>query len=279
MVFYIPSAYTPAASPTPRYHIDRYTSYDSYGKYGTKSYTPTPTLSASSCVDTPFTIPSGLWYDRAAGTIGSSSVTVNQYCSTYGAPEKVYYGSPYSPAFAIFQDGKFVKYVNADVGILEVNGRTSYSFNATAGSVGCKSDPVSLKYGKSFPSSYTPCYNSPVNSLSNSKQEYEIINGTNYNRITWTNGVNGIYLFQAQVLDPAFSYCKLTTNFAVEVEGAPANIGWQILIVGLIDLFGMMILIISYFWYSHIRKTLRNSIQDDDDDDGGGKKSEKPKME
>lgn len=256
LVFYVPPPHTYEPSPTPRYHKNRYTSKNSqYGKTYAKA-TATPTLpSSTNCIDTPFTIPSGQWYNRNTSSMGTTSQTISNFCANYGTPATVYYGLSYRPSFAIFDNGIFVKTVDVDIGIIEVNGRTSYSFNATSTSEKCVSDPVSLKLG-SFPSLYSPCYD--TGSLTNPSKEYEIMNRTNGNAITWNGYMNGIYLFQAKVLDPTFSYCSLTTKFAVNVVGAPSDIGWQILIVGLVDLFGLIGLTVSYFWYSSSRKGLRS---------------------
>ena len=256
LVFYIPAPFTPAPSPTPRYHKNRYKS-SNYNTGISSVATATPTISSSAgCTDSSFTVAAGQWYNRNTSSVGTTSLSVSSYCSTYGTPQAAYYGNPYRPSFAIFENNVFVKKVTADIGIWEVNGRSTYTFNATASSEGCRSDPISLKTGN-FPSSYSACYSNSAASLTSSSKEYEIMNGTNGNSITWNGGVNGIYLFQAKVLDPTYSYCTLSTNFAVQVVGAPSDIGWQLLIVGLVDLIGLVTLVLSYFWYSSSRKVIR----------------------
>ncbi|KAJ3339644.1 hypothetical protein HDU91_000985 [Kappamyces sp. JEL0680] len=255
LVFYVPASYTAEASPTPRYHINRYSEADHTGSTATHSAV---SLSTAACKDTSFTIAAGTWWNRDSQTASQSSKVVTEYCAAFGAPQQVYYGSSYRPSFAIYQDGAFVKTVEADMALLEVNGRSTYTWNTTASQAGCRTSTFSLKTGY-FPASYIPCYQGVSGTLDNPTQEYQILNGTNQNSITWTGGVNGIYLFQARVLDPTYSYCNLSTNFAVQVVGAPPDIGWQLLIVGLCDAVGIAGLLLSYGWYSSSRRGMREA--------------------
>lgn len=185
---------------------------------------------------------------------------VSSYCAKYGSPKPVYYGSAYHPRFAIFDGEVFVKFVDADIGLIEANGRTSFRFNMSASDAGCHSKPPSFKYGDSFPANYKPCYRTQ-NTISQTElsSNYEIFNATNRNSIIWQNNVNGIYLFSAQILDPEYSFCKLSTTFAIKVEGAPSADLWQILLVLGFNIIGILILAGSFFWYSHSRKQMVDS--------------------
>lgn len=154
IIRYIPASITSAASPTPRYHINRYTTDTA----STVSLAvATPTISTTSCSGSLFS--------------GLGSQNTDLYCSIYGSPQKVYYGSSFRPSFAIFQNGAFVKTVQADMGIMEMNGKNTYQFNMTAANAGCRINPTSIKSG-GFPSSYTKCYD-PSNSISISSGSQE----------------------------------------------------------------------------------------------------------
>ena len=101
----------------------------------------TPSLQTPNCdgVMSTFTIPSD--------TLGivTASGTVSYPCSSYGTPTPVYYGKPFRPKFALFDNGVYGGEVAADIAIYEVNGRNTFSFNTTAGQAGCRVKPQSWR--------------------------------------------------------------------------------------------------------------------------------------
>ncbi|XP_015780059.1 PREDICTED: uncharacterized protein C1orf101-like isoform X1 [Acropora digitifera] len=49
----------------------------------------------------------------------------------------------------------------------------------------------------------------------NLNQAYEIMNSSSVSHIVWTD--DGIFIFTLTVIDPEFSFCNLTVEFAVQV--------------------------------------------------------------
>lgn len=253
----VSAKYTPLPSPTPRLSSNRYTAnYETTTTENISVSYPTPT----DCVDIPFTIPGNYWIDRDANSISSEDKIVPSYCEIYGAPEKVYYGSLFKPRFAIFDGYKFAKMVNANIGLIETNGRITYSFNTTFYDAGCKS-PISSFKLNGFHDGSTDCFQEESSAYIDRGQEYEIFNSTNFNSIIWTDNTPGIYLFEARVLDPDYSFCELKTYFAIEVVGGIRNDLWQTLIIIGFHIVGVIILVVSYTWYS---KKMKNGSVDID---------------
>ncbi|KAI8894234.1 hypothetical protein BC833DRAFT_605639, partial [Globomyces pollinis-pini] len=153
MALYIPMAYTPAASPSPRHHIDRYGSTTYSKPYGraavavtttVSTFTPTP-ISNEGCQSVTFTVPKGTWWDSKRSALGTTDKTVSLDCSIYNKPISQYYSSLYRPKFAIFENEKFIKTVDVNIGIEEINNRESFIFNTTAGDAHCNIPPTSYK--------------------------------------------------------------------------------------------------------------------------------------
>ncbi|KAK2550814.1 hypothetical protein P5673_028495, partial [Acropora cervicornis] len=51
----------------------------------------------------------------------------------------------------------------------------------------------------------------------NLNQAYEIMNSSSVSHIVWTECHDGIFIFTLTVIDPEFSFCNLTVEFAVQV--------------------------------------------------------------
>jgi hypothetical protein len=258
MKYYTPPKYTPLPSPIPRLSENRYSEHHETTTTETLhvSY-PTPTA----CIEIPFVVPGNYWYDRNINSIGREDKTVATYCEIYGAPQKIYYGSLFRPRFAIFDDKKFVKMVTANIGLTETNGRVTYSFNTTVGNAGCNSVPISLKIN-GFDNGYTDCFQeTSTSTYFDAGKDYEIMNATNFNSIIWTENTPGIYLFEARVLDPDYSFCELKTYFAIEVVGGSRTDLWQALIIIGFHVVGVLVLAVSYTWYSNKMKTSTVEIQ------------------
>ncbi|KAI9199815.1 cation channel sperm-associated protein subunit delta-domain-containing protein [Polychytrium aggregatum] len=158
--------------------------------------------------------------------------TVSFNCSLYGPPIPAYYAYNFVPIFDVYDGSVLQETLQANFVLWEDNGRTTFSFNTTVGQ------------------SYQSCFVTNPNAQSFSASSvYQILNYSSYSAITWSSGNDGIYMFSAKVIDPSYSYCLLTTKFAVSVYGSPISVGAQTAIV-----FGMcagilLILFISYFVY------------------------------
>eukprot|EP00842_Homolaphlyctis_polyrhiza_P000046 jgi/Hompol1/1041/HPOL_004442-RA len=263
---------TPIASPEPRYFWGtRYTATTT--TTSTTAAAATPTIPVTDCSTAPsqITVPGGFWIsDWSSLSRGSSDKTVAYNCTKYGAPVTVYYGDYYMPVFDVFDGTKYVATVNADIGLWEYNGRTSFTFNTTAVAAGCRikaqtwtqmasllpSDPSNALTS----TNYVACYSSSLAyTLSGNDQyaAYTFINQTNYNALLWTDGLGGYYMFKARVLDANYSYCDLTADFAINVVGTPLNWGIQVgIVMGLVTL-GIGLLSISYLDYAKKQKAER----------------------
>ncbi|KAJ3269193.1 hypothetical protein HDV01_001704 [Terramyces sp. JEL0728] len=262
LVYYNPTPYVNPPSPTPRYHIDRYASdYESNFAIITNNSTDGLILTDGPCADQNFTVSAGTWFDYSTGSTGTYDKIVSTNCSIHGSITQKYYGSPFRPYFAIYENNKLIRKVNADIGIQEINGRNTYQFNMTGYNAGCVDTPLNFKGGANL--NYWNCYGG-YNTFGTGSlwSEYQVVNSTNYNSITWTSNIDGIYIFKAAVLDPNYSYCTLETEFAIQVIGAPTGTITQISVLLLVNACAISLLVISYLVYSRKQKaTLRFNLE------------------
>ncbi|KAJ3350762.1 hypothetical protein GGF32_004664 [Allomyces javanicus] len=205
------------------------------------------------------TVPAGGWVDWDTGRVGSAAKSVVYDCARFGgAPWPAYYGYLYKPPLAVVEDGVVVANVTADTVLFEVLGNTAFSYNSTAQDAGCVAPPQTaasmLRDGGSWSrENYAPCYTTPAAGWTSTRAAattYEILNETNHNRIQWSTAVdNTIFLFRAVVLDPKFSYCQLSVDFAVQVYGVPLGPGPQAgIVLGFVAIV-LGVLGASYVWY------------------------------
>lgn len=224
-------------------------------------------------------------YKNNDGTVGTADKIISYDCDTYGPPVKVYYSDPWTPYLGLFQVGnngstskstddissspsttpqvQFLKLVDAEFTVFEVNLRTSFSFNITQKDVGCIyaaqtwesfANPVTPSSFDLWTSStYKDC-NDSSNGHAVPSKPYSIMSLNGGVGIRWKLSVDGIYLFRVRVLDPHFSFCDLTTSFGVEVYGAPINEAIQAYVV--LSSIAVMFLALgaSYFWYRQSRR-------------------------
>ncbi|KAI8918744.1 cation channel sperm-associated protein subunit delta-domain-containing protein [Entophlyctis helioformis] len=254
-------------------------SYSVYHGYAYQSITystskPTPTYPASrNCAQAPaeVTVPANDWIsDWSSGARGSSDKVVPYNCTQYGTPLPVFYGDAFVPTFDIFDGTVYVDTPNVDIAFWEVHGRSSYTFNTTMSHAGCRTKAVSWRsLASQMPndpinalstSNYVKCYDPSLTSTLGSENQYapyEITNRTNFNAILWTGGRGGHYIFRARVVDPTYSYCSLSADFAVVVSGQPINWGIQLSIVLTITAVGFGALWLSYDTYARRQKAER----------------------
>ncbi|KAI9349449.1 cation channel sperm-associated protein subunit delta-domain-containing protein [Zopfochytrium polystomum] len=188
-------------------------------------------------------------------------------CGTYGVPVSSFYGEFFTPALDVYDGDVFVKTVDADFALWEVNGQGGFDYNITNEKAGCMTSPQTweqmvrssssgdprLAWG---PSNYQPCYTNSVANISKgtAQSAYTIFNGTNNLGIVWKSGEDATYQFYAVVLDPSFSYCTLSTSFAVRVEGTPIPVGVQVgIVLGCICAI-LSVLGLSYMWFLRNRQ-------------------------
>ncbi|KAI8905607.1 cation channel sperm-associated protein subunit delta-domain-containing protein [Gorgonomyces haynaldii] len=224
------------------YIVPSYTTYYTYHyPYTTSSVSmlkPTPT---SQCNGQPTQV-NGQSYD----------------CLQYGTPIPVYYGQVFVPKFALFDNNGFVDVVQADMTVFEVNGK-SISFNTTHKQAGCK---TKQSVTESTVGQYTKCFTSGSISESDLSSAYPILNASNYNGIKWTNAQNGLYLFRAYVADQSYSFCNLTTTFAVIVDKAPLGVGVSLGIVMGVVAFAVLVLGTSYVIFARSKNRSEKEKQE-----------------
>ncbi|XP_074844514.1 cation channel sperm-associated auxiliary subunit epsilon [Carettochelys insculpta] len=168
-----------------------------------------------------------------------------------------------------YDGSTFVKTVETNFILWEVHGRSDYSYKSTMKQVGCLREAQTwismMKKHKnsSFDEiwgaqNYRSCFESERGPLGDLNQLYQMLNYSGYNYLIWPTEYSGIYVFRVKIVDPNFSFCDLSTIFAVRTYGIieSPNIGkvagFSFLIL---SIFGG-ILVISYLRYVKIFRAL-----------------------
>ncbi|CAB3983530.1 cation channel sperm-associated subunit epsilon-like [Paramuricea clavata] len=176
-----------------------------------------------------FTIPSGHYRSDFISPFSPATTpkTVQYDFTSLGCPLQGNYYDIFKPKLQLYENGEFLRNVSASYVVFELNGRTDYSFVATMAEVGCLReaqtyqkmiDDIKHLSDVSFawtPQNYQSCFDNVENG--NMYQPYEILNETGLSALTWES--EGVYVFKATVIDPEYSFCNLTTVFAVRVSG------------------------------------------------------------
>ncbi|KAG9390823.1 Cation channel sperm-associated protein subunit delta/epsilon [Carpediemonas membranifera] len=187
-----------------------------------------------------------LWEYLRPGPAVASSYAADGFDSydvtAYGCPISVYQGtSGWKPTLQLYDGPTYVKDVEADYVIYELRGRTDFTYNATEGDVGCTHGAQSWGYMTDgcakdrwecwTKTNYIPCTEDTGRSYGSS-DVYDVLNNAGDNAIVFTaDGADGVFLFRARVLDPEFSFCELTVDFAVDTYGAPLSVLVTVLVV------------------------------------------------
>ncbi|KAI4536999.1 hypothetical protein MG293_013202 [Ovis ammon polii] len=154
----------------------------------------------------------------------------------YGCPLKVNIREKFHPLVQLYNDNGYVEDVEVNFIVWETHGRDDYSFNNT------------------MKKNYKHCFSYAIGKPGDLTQPYEIINKSNHNHLVWPLDHSGIYVFRVKILDPNYSFCNLTTIFAIETFGViPRPNGYMVAaFVFLLMLLFLTILILSYFHYMRI---------------------------
>ncbi|XP_015759432.1 PREDICTED: uncharacterized protein C1orf101-like isoform X2 [Acropora digitifera] len=127
-------------------------------------------------------------------------------------------------------DGElFLEAVDAVYVLWEQQGRAGFEYSATMKEAGCvreaqswelmiKSMQGTNKEAAWLTQNFRGCFEDPPSEsviLDNLNQAYEIMNSSSVSHILWTD--DGIFIFTLTVIDPEFSFCNLTVEFAVQV--------------------------------------------------------------
>jgi hypothetical protein len=209
----------------------------------------------SSYADYTYTIPKK-YYDRTFRSGKSSSDKRVEYnVEMYGCPIAIPYTQRFKPTLELYDGDVYLEEVDADFVVWEIHGRHDYSYTATAKKARCLQTPQSwdqmLANGTPpseawTPQTYRSCYE-VVGEL-NGKVKYQILNSSGVSSLKWPER-NGMYIFAATVVARDYSFCHLTTHFAVRIYGASgaAILGYILLVMTC--LIGIGILVFSYYLY------------------------------
>ncbi|XP_072503732.1 cation channel sperm-associated auxiliary subunit epsilon isoform X2 [Notamacropus eugenii] len=187
---------------------------------------------------------------------------VNYSVSQYGCPLKVPMTEKFQPVLLLYDAGKLVEEVEANFVLWEIFGRNDFGYELSMSEAGCVNEaqswqsmisknkdlPIEEVWG---PHNYRHCFSFSIGKPGDLLKPYEIFNLTNKNKIVWKNHHVGLYVFQAKIIDPNYSFCNLTVTFAVETFGIlPETNPLLVLFFMIILLFFVIIcLIVSYFRY------------------------------
>ncbi|XP_074078967.1 cation channel sperm-associated auxiliary subunit epsilon-like isoform X2 [Macrotis lagotis] len=158
---------------------------------------------------------------------------INYNVSVLGCPFRIHMKHQFHPVIHLYDGNTFIEEVTVNYIIWEINGRTDFD------------------YSLSMSDNYKHCFSFSVGKPGDLTQAYEIFNMTNGNKIIWKNHHVGVYVFKIKIIDPNYSFCDLTTTFAIETFGIiPETDSLLVLIYMCVMLFVIIVcLVLSYFQY------------------------------
>ncbi|XP_038947377.1 cation channel sperm-associated auxiliary subunit epsilon isoform X9 [Rattus norvegicus] len=203
-------------------------------------------------------------YEIASGFC-TKSMKVRYEVAKYGCPRTVDMEEMFHPVVELYDENGFIKIVDANFILWEVHGRNDYMYNSTMQQNGCINEaqtwdimieenpgvPMEDIWG---PQNYRPCFSYAIGTPGDLSQPYEIINYSNKNALKWSSSYAAMYVYRLKVLDPNYSFCNLTTYFAIESLGQipRSSIYLVAALVFVLMLTFISVLVLSYFWYSKI---------------------------
>ncbi|XP_076770694.1 cation channel sperm-associated auxiliary subunit epsilon isoform X2 [Arvicanthis niloticus] len=195
----------------------------------------------------------------------SENLKVRYDVAKYGCPRTLQLEEMFHPVVELYDESGFIKIVDANFIVWEIHGRNDYTFNSTMEQNGCINEaqtwesmieenpgmPLDEVWG---PQNYRPCFSYAVGKPGDLSQPYEILNHSNKNSLKWSLTYTGMYVFRLKILDPNYSFCNLTTIFAIESLGMipRSSIYLVAALIFVLMLTFISILVLSYFWYSKI---------------------------
>ncbi|XP_078086769.1 cation channel sperm-associated auxiliary subunit epsilon-like [Mustelus asterias] len=167
----------------------------------------------------------------AAFTLTAPSQTVTYDKKRFGCPIRVYYKTPFKPVLKLYMGESFASIVPANYIIWEVEERTDFYYNTTMLEAGCYQEAQTWdsmldsykgqhlkKQDVWGPWNYRSCFESS-GSITRMNRPYEILNHSGSMHLTWPTDHSGVYTFRVKIVDPNYSFCELTAEFAVETYG------------------------------------------------------------
>lgn len=180
--------------------------------------------------------------------------------SLYGSPTRVFHQTTgWKPTIDLYDGDVFVQEVLADFVVWEVTGRTDFGYTSSITDVGCRSMPPTWADFQSIgpggrtwtADTHIPCWaDDPSRPIVDG--EYPLLNSSGSNMLRFpVTGDDGLFLFKARVVDPAFSHCELTARFAVNVFGGALPTTTVVAII--MGATGVLLLLLagSFLFYRH----------------------------
>ncbi|XP_052056191.1 cation channel sperm-associated auxiliary subunit epsilon-like isoform X2 [Apodemus sylvaticus] len=195
----------------------------------------------------------------------SENLKVRYDVAKYGCPKTLESEEMFHPIVEMHDENGFLKIVEANFILWEIHGRNDYTYNSTMEENGCINEaqtwdsmieenpgvPLDDVWG---PQNYRPCFSYAIGKPGDLSQPYEIVNYSNKNHLKWSISYPGMYVFRLKILDPNYSFCNLTTTFAIESLGIipRSSVYLVAALIFVLMLTFISILVLSYFWYSKI---------------------------
>jgi len=178
----------------------------------------------------------------------------------FGCPTFIPYTHPFVPRLEVWDGDHFVREVDGDYVLLEVNGRKDFSYGLTASQVGCRREPdtweaklapdVNFTDAWSFLNQRSCFFKAEENEDKDDWEDwpYEVLNKSSPNFVSFkaTRVRERPFQFVAVVIDPDFSFCHLHTSFSVEAYGIPMDGFTTFLIILVVVLCSMLMLFCTY---------------------------------
>ncbi|XP_010215059.1 PREDICTED: uncharacterized protein C1orf101 homolog [Tinamus guttatus] len=181
----------------------------------------------------------------------------------YGCLMELHYEQYFQPIISLYDGDKYVRRVETNFILWEMEGRTDYGYTSSMKEEGC------LYKAQSWPMMLNASQNSTLDEIwgpQNSTDEglyeqYQILNMTSRNSIVWSTSHSGIYVFRVRIIDPNYSFCDLKAFFAVRTYGIieRSDISSVLLYSFLIICIFGVFLILSYFRYTKIFQELKRA--------------------
>jgi len=176
-----------------------------------------------------FIIPRGQRKDIFLEGHDTSDKLVDYDLEQLGCPFKRLKNEPFKPVIDLYDGELFLEEVDANYVLWEQQGRAGFEYSATMKEAGCvreaqswelmiKSMQGTNKEAAWSTQNFRSCFEDPRSEPvipENLNQAYEIMNSSSVSHIVWTD--DGIFIFTLKVIDPEFSFCNLTVEFAVQV--------------------------------------------------------------
>ncbi|XP_070788632.1 cation channel sperm-associated auxiliary subunit epsilon [Pituophis catenifer annectens] len=206
-------------------------------------------MKPSECENFTFTIPWRYLRDKSR----KRNKVVIFDIKKYGCPLQSHYTQDFLPHVEIYDDQLIPVEVNYI--LWEMNGRIDFAYRATMEKVRCLNTAQTWNqmiklYNKSIktiedvdeiwgPHNYKSCFKKR-SELRKLDKKYEILNSSGLNFLNWPQ-YSSTYMFKLIILDPNFSFCNLSTYFAVQTYGIIQRPNW-------IHVAGWNILLMTLFW-------------------------------